>query len=96
LIYLESQNYVIQFILEHGSPGDRERMVGRLRGQMLQMARHKFASNVCEKALLVASLEGRRALIDEIMTPQQEGINPIATMMKDQYASESQLLPNHT
>ncbi len=52
------------------------------------MSRHKFASNVCEKALLTADAESRRALIQEVMTSKQDGVSPIATMMKDQYASE--------
>lgn len=51
------------------------------------MARHKFASNVCEKALVTADSETRRLLIEEIMTPKQDGPNPIMTMMKDQFAS---------
>lgn len=53
------------------------------------MARHKFASNVCEKALVCADPESRRILIDEIMTGAQDsGVSPIVAMMKDQYASE--------
>jgi pumilio RNA-binding family len=51
------------------------------------MARHKFASNVCEKALIVADPENRRILIDEIITPRQDNVNPIGTMMRDQFAS---------
>jgi pumilio RNA-binding family len=78
---------VIQFVLEHGAPHDRELIVQKLRGQMLNMARHKFASNVCEKALLTATRENRAALIDEIMTPKSDGNSPIAIMMKDQFAN---------
>ena len=63
-------------------------VVSRLRGQMLPMARHKFASNVCEKALVTADVENRRILIDEIMTAKPDGSSPIVTMMKDQFASE--------
>lgn len=55
---------------------------------MLHMSRHKFASNVCEKALLTADSESRRALIQEMTTSKQDGVSPIATMMKDQYASK--------
>lgn len=55
---------------------------------MLQMARHKFASNVCEKALVTADINNRTVLIDEIMTPKQDGVSPIVTMMKDQFASQ--------
>lgn len=81
------QNYVIQFILERGQPQDRALVITKLRGQMVQMSRHKFASNVCEKALITADTGSRRALIDEIMTPKPDGMSPILAMMKDQFAS---------
>jgi Pumilio-family RNA binding repeat len=87
-LMFQLQNYVIQFVLEHGSQHDRSLIVAKLRGQMLNMARHKFASNVCEKALVTADAENRRILIDEIMLPKQDGVSPIVTMMKDQFASE--------
>lgn len=80
-------NYVIQFVIEHGRPQDRALIISKLHGQMLQMARHKFASNVCEKALVCADAATRRQLIDEIMTPKQDGVSTINTMMKDQYAN---------
>jgi hypothetical protein len=86
-----SQNYVVQYVLEYGKQHDRALVISKLRGQMLNMSRHKFASNVCEKALLTADPESRRALIQEMMTSKQDGVSPIATMMKDQYASESRL-----
>lgn len=56
------------------------------------MSRHKFASNVCEKALVTADSESRRLLIEEIMSPKQDGVSPIVTMMKDQFASELTLV----
>ncbi|KAJ7109396.1 armadillo-type protein [Mycena epipterygia] len=82
-------NYVIQFILENGRPEDKALVVAQLRGRLLYMARHKFASNVCEKALIFADSDARRLLIDEIMapSPKPEGTTPIATMMKDQYGN---------
>lgn len=82
------QNYVIQYVLEHGKPQDRNLIINQLRGQMMAMSRHKFASNVCEKALVTADSASRRQLIDEIMVPRHDGASPIITMMKDQYASE--------
>jgi pumilio RNA-binding family len=78
----------VQYVLEYGKQHDRALVISKLRGQMLHMSRHKFASNVCEKALLTADMESRRALIQEMMTSKQDGVSPIATMMKDQYASE--------
>jgi len=80
-------NYVIQFILEHGKPVDRERILTRMRGQVIYLARHKIASNVCEKALMTADPEMRKKLVDEIMTPPPGVTNPMATMMKDQFAN---------
>ncbi|KAF9518191.1 hypothetical protein BS47DRAFT_1338447 [Hydnum rufescens UP504] len=80
-------NYVIQFVLERGSVEDRAIMISKLKGQMLAMSKHKFASNVCEKALVMASPDDRRALIDEIMTPKLDGMSPIVIMMKDQFAN---------
>lgn len=79
---------MIQFVLEHGAPADREWILHKLRGQMVQMAKHKFASNVCEKALVTADPESRRLLIEEIMTPRPDTVNPIVLMMKDSFASE--------
>ena len=57
-------------------------------GQMNQMAKHKFASNVCEKTLVTADPESRRHLIDEIMTPKQDGLSPIMGLMKDFFGSK--------
>ncbi|KIJ69377.1 hypothetical protein HYDPIDRAFT_80004 [Hydnomerulius pinastri MD-312] len=80
-------NYVVQFVLEQGKPHDRCQVIGKLRGQMLNMARHKFASNVCEKALVTATTDERRALVEEIITPKADGVSPIVSMMKDQFAN---------
>ncbi|KZS99237.1 ARM repeat-containing protein [Sistotremastrum niveocremeum HHB9708] len=80
-------NYVVQWVLLNGSPEDVAFIASQLRGQMLQMAKHKFASNVCERALAAADPERKRLLIEEIMTPLPDGTIPIAIMMKDQYAN---------
>lgn len=55
---------------------------------MLELSRHKFASNVCEKALVCADPASRRMLIEELITPKTDGASPIVTMMKDQFASK--------
>ncbi|KAI0748224.1 ARM repeat-containing protein [Daedaleopsis nitida] len=80
-------NYVVQFVLEHGTPQDRAMIIAKLMGQMNNMAKHKFASNVCEKALLTADSDTRRQLIDEIMTPKQDGLSPIMGLMKDSFGN---------
>jgi pumilio RNA-binding family len=91
-----SQNYVIQFIIEYGEPYDKMLVLDQLKGNMLKMAQHKFASNVCEKALVCSDFENRRRLLHEIMAPKPDGVSAVAEMMKDQFASESQLTPHKT
>lgn len=85
---------MIQFVLEHGHPQDKALVISKLRGQMLQMARHKFASNVCEKALVTADPATRAVLIDEILAPKQEGSGVVVQMMKDQFASKYTSITN--
>ncbi|KAG8759083.1 mRNA binding protein puf3 [Serendipita sp. 396] len=80
-------NYVCQFILEKGSAYDRNRVIDTLTGSMLPMSKHKFASNVCEKAIINSSPEQRRTLIEEISLQRPDGMNPMVTMIKDQYAN---------
>ncbi len=80
----------MQFMIEHGKPHDRNLIVSKLRGQLLVLARHKFASNVCEKALTFAEPETRRFLVDEIISPKPDTLTPVVSMMKDQYESMCQ------
>jgi len=80
-------NYVVQFVIEYGKPRDKNLVLDRLKGNMLKMAQHKFASNVCEKALVCADYEHRRILLQEITKPKPDGITPVADMMKDQFAN---------
>ncbi len=60
---------------------------------MLHMSRHKFASNVCEKALLTADPESRRALVQEMMTSKQDGVSTIATMKEQKHELISRIKP---
>jgi pumilio RNA-binding family len=62
-------------------------MIDVLTGQLSTMSRHKFASNVCEKAMAVADLARRRRIIEEMLSPGSTGITLVAIMMKDQYAN---------
>lgn len=44
-------NYVVQNVLEHGSPDERSRVLHQLVPEVVQLSMHKFASNVVEKGL---------------------------------------------
>lgn len=51
------------------------------------MARHKYASNVIEKALKQAEGQERRDLIDELIGAQPDGNDQILKLLKDAYGN---------
>jgi pumilio RNA-binding family len=79
---------VIQSIIQQGRPQDKSPVISKICGNLIQLAQHKSASIVCEKALICADADTRRLLINEIMTPQLDGQSPVLIMVKDLYASK--------
>lgn len=57
---------MVQHVLEHGAAEDRSRLVAAVRGKVLQLSQHKFASNVVEKCVTHATRNERALLIDEL------------------------------
>ncbi|KAF9957909.1 mRNA binding protein puf3 [Mortierella alpina] len=80
-------NYVIQHILERGKPAEKSLVVSKVIGQVLQLSKHKFASNVVEKCVAYGSSLDRQKLIEEVITTKPDGTSPLALMMKDQFAN---------
>ncbi|XP_069612765.1 pumilio homolog 1 isoform X12 [Ranitomeya imitator] len=80
-------NYVIQHVLEHGRPEDKSKIVAEIRGNVLVLSQHKFASNVVEKCVTHASRTERAMLIDEVCLMNDGPHSALYTMMKDQYAN---------
>ena len=74
-------------MLENGPEDDRNYIVSLMNGNILDMARHKFASNVCEKAIVMATPDRRHLLVEEILSVGPDGVSGVETMMKDQFAS---------
>ncbi|OLL26291.1 Pumilio 2 [Neolecta irregularis DAH-3] len=87
LIQDQYGNYVAQHVLEQGAPHNRTRIINVVRGQVLTLSKHKFASNVIEKCICYGSIEERQALIDEVSEPTMDGSIPLVAMMKDQFAN---------
>eukprot|EP01127_Copromyxa_protea_P013202 TRINITY_DN3529_c0_g1_i1.p1 TRINITY_DN3529_c0_g1~~TRINITY_DN3529_c0_g1_i1.p1 ORF type:complete len:901 (+),score=138.88 TRINITY_DN3529_c0_g1_i1:76-2703(+) len=83
LIQDQYGNYVIQHLIVHGSTQDQDQVVNQLRGKVLQLSQHKFASNVVEKCVQYGTDEHRRWMIQEICADP----NGLEIMMKDQYAN---------
>jgi pumilio RNA-binding family len=69
LIEHQYGNYVMQYLITHGSTDDSSRVVAIIKGSVLAASRHKFSSNVVEKCIVFATAEDRAALIQEVLTP---------------------------
>ncbi|PIA16082.1 ARM repeat-containing protein [Coemansia reversa NRRL 1564] len=80
-------NYVIQHVMERGKAMDRILVCSRVRGHVLQLSKHKFASNVVEKCIAYGETKDRKSLIEEIVTVRRDGSSNLVNMMKDQYAN---------
>ncbi|KAI9293418.1 ARM repeat-containing protein [Neoconidiobolus thromboides FSU 785] len=80
-------NYVIQHVMERGKQEDRSIVVSKVIGQVYPLSKHKFASNVVEKCVAHGTIQERKKLIEEILTPLDEGTYPLISMVKDQYAN---------
>ena len=81
-------NYVIQHILERGKSEDKDRVYTVMKGHVLTMSMHKFASNVVEKVLQHGAQTHREVVHEEILrSTSGEQDSPIVQMMKDQYGN---------
>lgn len=52
--------------IEHGKPEDKSVLIASVRGKVLELSQHKFASNVVEKCVTHATRAERAFLIEEV------------------------------
>lgn len=78
---------MIQHILERGKPQDKLFVISKVKGNVLAMSKHKFASNVVEKCVTFGSVSDRHQIIEEVSTTKPDGTTALFTMMKDQFAN---------
>lgn len=64
---------VIQHILERGRPADKSAIIAKIRGQVLPLSKHKFASNVVEKCVDFGTKYERQELIEEVLQSRPDG-----------------------
>lgn len=65
-------NFVVQHILEHGTQTHRSQVAEVLNQDLLNLSRHRIASHVVEKALLMCSPDDKSALRQQIQEHQQQ------------------------
>uniref|UniRef100_A0ACD5ZW28 Uncharacterized protein n=1 Tax=Avena sativa TaxID=4498 RepID=A0ACD5ZW28_AVESA len=81
-------NYVVQFIVEHGGPHDRQIIVQKFEGQVMRMSHQKHSSNVIEKCLTCSSYMDRKMIIVEILFARGgTTAEHLLDMMVHQYAN---------
>ena len=60
-------------MLEHGrNPEDKNKIVKSIKGNVIVLSNHKFASNVVEKCLEYGSEKDKKEIVDEIMESSYE------------------------
>jgi len=74
-------------MLEHGDDEDKVRILAKIRGSVVKLAKNQYASHVCEQAITNSEPQNRSLLIGEILTNTEDG-HPIQIMMQDDFASE--------
>ena len=101
LIQDQYGNYVIQYILQHGSDRGssdilrqtKQDVIDIISENVIEFSKHKFASNVVEKAVLYGTKEQKSLIISKILPRDKEhAMNlednaPMILMMRDQFAN---------
>ena len=59
-------NYVIQYLVEHGTPADASLVMQAVLGFTAQLSQQKYSSNVVEKCLIKASTAIRKRMLHEL------------------------------
>lgn len=80
-------NYVVQHVLINGKPLYQAAIIERLRPDCMELAQHKFASNVVEKMFQHGTRDDRTAILADLLRPNAEGTSALHVMMRDQYAN---------
>ena len=75
-------NYVVQYILDLGEESFSRPLCAGFLGQIGNLSKQKFSSNVIEKCIRTAEADVKRAMIDELVAP-----NELERLLRDSYAN---------
>ncbi|RVW64139.1 Pumilio-like 5 [Vitis vinifera] len=71
-----------QHVLERGKPHERSQIINKLKGHIVQLSQHKFASNVVEKCLEYGDVNERGLLIEEIIGHNEGNDNLLVIVLE--------------
>lgn len=80
-------HYVIQSVLEHGSPVHRKQLVAVLCSDMQKNAQHRWASHVIERALTYCAPEEQHSIAVSLGYLDEDANHAMVSMAKTQYGS---------
>ena len=81
-------NYVIQNLLSTRKGDKCKEIYAALKGRILDMSIHKFASNVIERCLHFGTVQQKEDIINEIIAPKDENKHdPLAILVKDKFGN---------
>ncbi|KAJ3114617.1 hypothetical protein HDU96_001871 [Phlyctochytrium bullatum] len=81
-------NWVIQHLLEHGSPSDKQHILKVVARHVYAMSIDQFASKVVEKGLKTCQRRDLYDIVDMVLSPSLRESGPgILDMMNNQYAN---------
>ncbi|KAJ3210933.1 hypothetical protein HDU67_004876 [Dinochytrium kinnereticum] len=81
-------NWVIQHLLEHGTPSDKQHILKIVSHQCYSMSIDQFASKVVEKGLKTCQRRDLYDIVDMVLSPSLRESGPgILDMMNNQYAN---------
>jgi len=80
-------NYVIQHIMERGLPSQQEIIVNATHMRVVELSKHKFASNVMEKCVEFSNPELRSRTIIHELLEGPPGQQRIFQLVADQYGN---------
>lgn len=80
-------NYVTQHVIQHGKQDDHDRMVKLVMDQLVELSKHKFASNVVEVCIDHVSAEILTEIRERFVKVGSDGTQPLQQLMRDNYAN---------
>ncbi|EAY17787.1 Pumilio-family RNA binding repeat containing protein [Trichomonas vaginalis G3] len=81
-------NYVVQNILNSGTPEHIQALIRAFTGHFYEFSMHKFASNVIEKCIRKANQQQQNMIFTEIIGPEENYNKPrIKEMVSDQFGN---------
>lgn len=78
-------NYVLQHVLQHSNTECTDKIIRAVAANILPFSKHKFASNVVERAFVSTDQRQRGILLDAVIGNAET--SPLVSMVRDQYGN---------